>query len=117
MKHYAAVDNRLKAWQKRMTVIPSSLMTRMLQLRADFHYSFHSSRANYLLETGDYQQAEAAIDSAAYYEGTAGNSVLNLIAIAQQRSQLAREQGRIGEALRHSAHLLELARKSTDSTI
>ena len=116
MKHYAAVDSTLKAWQKeidRHPVIPNDSDAAAY---ADFHYSFHSSRANYLLETGDYQQAEAAIDSAAYYEGTAGNSVLNLIAIAQQRSQLAREQGRIEEALRHSAHLLELARKSTDSS-
>ena len=116
MQHYAAVDSTLKDWQKDVSRYPVAAGDPEAATHANFHFTYYSVLADYLLATGNYRQAEAAIDSAAYHENIEGNSVLNLIAIAQQRSQLAREQGHIDEALHHSAHLLELAGKNTDSS-
>jgi signal transduction histidine kinase len=116
MKCYVAVDSTLKIWQTEVNRYPVILGDSEATVHANFHFCFHSVLADYLLATGDYRQAEVAIDSAAYHENIAGNNALNLIAIAQQRSQLAREQGRTDEALKHSAHLLELASKNTDSS-
>ena len=116
MKRYMAVDSTLRAWQTEVNRYPVILGDSEATVHANFHFTFHSVHADYLLATGNYQQAKVAIDSAAYHENISGNYVLNLMTIAQQRSQLAREQGHIGEALQHSTHLLELASKNTDSS-
>lgn len=116
MKCYVAVDSTLKAWQAEVNRHPVVLGDSDATVHANFHFSYHSVLADYLLNTGNYRQAKVAIDSAAYYENISGNYILNLITIEQQRSQLAREQGRIDEALQHSTHLLELASKNVDSS-
>ncbi len=116
IKRYTAVDSTLRVWQTDVNRYPVVVSDSEATVHANFHFTFHSVLADYLLATGNYQQAEVAIDSAAYHENIAGNNDLNLITIAQQRSQLARFQGRTDEALKHSAHLLELASKNTDSS-
>jgi len=116
MKRYAALDSTLQAWQAWVNRYPVALGDSEATVHANFHFSYHSVLADYMLNTGNYRQAKVAIDSAAYYENISGNDVLNLISIAQQRSRLAREQGLIGEALQHSTHLLELASKNVDSS-
>lgn len=116
MKRYTAVDSTLHAWQTEVYRYPVIVGDSEAVVHANFHFTFHSVYADYLLATGDYQQAKVAIDSAAYHENVAGNNNLNLITIAQLRSQLAREQGHTDEALQHSTRLLELARKNTDSS-
>ena len=116
MERYAAVDSTLKGWQKEVDRYPVAPSEPDTIVHANFHFNYHSILADYLLDIGNYREAEKNIDSSAYYENIAGNSVLNLITIAQQRSSLAREQGRIDEALKHSARLLELAGKTEDSS-
>ena len=115
-ERYVAIDSTLKDWQAEVNRYPVVLGDSDATVHANFHYTYHSVLADYLLNTGNYRQAKVAIDSAAYYENIASNEVLDLITIAQQRSQLAREQGLIDEALQHSTHLLELASKNTDSS-
>jgi len=116
MKRYTAVDSTLRVWLTAVNRYPVIAGDSEATVHADFHFSYHSAHADYLLATGNYQQAKMAIDSAAYHEDIAGNNDLNLITIAQQRTQLASKQGHIDEALRHSTRLLELARKNTDSS-
>ena len=116
MKRYTAVDSTLQAWQTEVYKYPVIVGDSEAVVNANFHFTLHSVYADYLLATGDYQQAKVAIDSAAYHENVSGNNPLNVITITQQRSQLAREQGHIDEALQHSTRLLELANKNTDSS-
>ena len=116
MKRYEAIDSTLKAWRREVTRYPVAIGDTEAAVHANFHFTFHTLLADYLLNTGDYQQAGMAIDSAAYYENIAGNNVFNLITIEQQRCQLAREQGRTADALKHSARLLDLASKNVDSS-
>ena len=116
MERYTAVDSTLEAWQTEVNSCPVILNDSDAAVHADFHFTFHTALADYLLNTGDYRKAEIAIDSAAYYAKISGDDVFGLINIEQKRSQLAREQGRTADALRHSARLLELASKNTDSS-
>ena len=116
MERYQSVDSTLKAWRTEVNRYPVILNDSDATVHANFHFTFHSVLADYLLAIGNYRQSGIAIDSTAYYEDIAGNNTLNLITIEQQRSRLAREQGRTDEALQHSVRLLELASKNTDSS-
>ena len=116
MERYAAVDSTLKTWQSEVNSCPVVLNDSNTAVHADFHFTFHTALADYLLATGDYRKAETAIDSAAYYAKISGDGVLGLINIEQKRCQLAREQGRIADALKHSARLMELSSKNVDSS-
>ena len=116
MERYTAVDSTLKTWQSEVNSCPVVLNDSNTAVHADFHFTFHTALADYLLATGDYRKAETAIDSAAYYAKISGDGVFGLINIEQKRSQLAREQGRIADALKHSARLMELSSKNVDSS-
>ena len=116
MERYTAVDSTLKTWQSEVNSCPVVLNDSNTAVHADFHFTFHTALADYLLAIGDYRKAETAIDSAAYYAKISGDGVFGLINIEQKRSQLAREQGRIADALKHSARLMELSSKNVDSS-
>ena len=116
MNRYKSVDSTLTEWRTSLKDFPINLSDEDVDVNANLHFFYHSTVAEYMLAVGKYKQAQAAIDSAAYYEVLDGNLPMNLISIELLRSQLARAQHHTADALAYSEHLVEMGKQSDDTS-
>ena len=82
----------------------------------NWNFIYLSCLAAYYTETDDYKAAEAALDSAEYYESKAGNPVMNLCGLYNRRVWLAWKKKDYHAALKYNDRELELAKQVDDNS-
>ena len=112
---YTEMNLVLDAWKEELARYPLVKEEEDADYIAHWHYEYLYWQATLLMHSKQYRKAEAAVDSADYYLGFSGRTLINLSRQEGLRFELARCKGDYREALASCNRKMALTPQTTSS--